>query len=104
MIILLISDIPYYAYILILTKRNFELKLEKLSITKYAVTTILVFIPLYFLMKQYLVYEISIFDFLPNLVMFVAIGIISYIGITFFIDNKTKNLVYKILNEIKGKK
>ena len=82
MIILLISDIPYYAYILILTKRNFELKLEKLSITKYAVTTILVFIPLYFLMKQYLVYEISIFDFLPNLVMFVAIGVISYIGIT----------------------
>lgn len=104
MIILLISDIPYYIYILILTKRNFELKLEKLSITKYAVTTILVFIPLYFLMKQYLVYEISIFDFLPNLVMFVAIGIISYIGITFFIDNKTKNLVYKIIDEIKGKK
>lgn len=104
MIILLISDIPYYTYILILTKRNFELKLEKLSITKYAVTTILVFVPLYFLMKQYLVYEISIFDFLPNLVLFVAIGIISYIGITFFIDNKTKNLVYGIINEIKGKK
>jgi len=103
MTILLISDIPYFTYIFILTKRNFELKLEKLPITKYAVTTILVFIPLYFLMKQYLVYEISIFDFLPNLVLFIAIGIFSYIGITFFIDNKTKNLVYGIIDEIKGK-
>ncbi len=104
MIILLISDIPYYTYIFILTRRNFELRLEKLTITKYAVTTILVFIPLYFLTKQYLVYETSIFDFLPNLFLFVAIGVVSYIGITFFIDNKTRNLAYGIINEIKGKK
>ena len=103
MIILLVSDIPYYVYIFILTRKNFELRLEKLTITKYAVTTISVFIPLYFLTKQYLVYETSIFDFLPNLVLFVILGVISYIGITFVIDNKTRNLAYGIINEIRGR-
>ena len=102
-IVMVISDIPFNVYIFILTKKNFNIKLDKIPILKYILTTILVFVPLYFLTEEFLVYKESIFDFLPDLIAFVSIGIISYLGITFMIDGKTKFLLYGIINEMKGK-
>ncbi len=103
MIVMLISDIPFNAYIFILTKRNFDIKIDKVPILKYILTTILIFIPLYFFTEEFLVYRESIFDFLPDLISFVVIGVILYLGITFLIDSKTKNLLQGIINEMKGK-
>jgi len=58
---------------------------------------------MYILMEKYLVYENKVFEFLPNLLVFISIGIGSYLGITYLIDKRTRILVKAIINEIKGK-
>ena len=59
---------------------------------------------MYFLIEEFLVYTENIFIFIPNLVLFVGIGIGIYIAITYIIDFRTQNLVKGILAEIKNKK
>jgi len=57
----------------------------------------------YVVTEQFLVYKISIFEFLPNVLLFVILAVGSYLLITFLIDTRTKNLFISIINEIKSK-
>jgi len=97
----LIIEIPLFLYIVNLVKKSFTLKLDFLSISKYLVTSIGVFGLMYVLIEEYLVYNNSIMEFLPNLAVFVILGIISYIGITYLIDKKTKSLIKSMLKELR---
>jgi O-antigen/teichoic acid export membrane protein len=99
----LIIEIPLFIYIFNLTKKNFVLKLELKTILKYALTSLIAFGIMYILIEQYLNYKNSIFEFLPNLLIFVAFGIGVYLGITYLIDNRTKVLFKAIITEIIGK-
>jgi len=54
-------------------------------------------------MEKYLVYENKLFEFLPNLFIFIIIGIGGYLAITYVIDNRTKILIKSIINEITRK-
>ena len=71
---------------------------------KYLVISVGVFGSVYFLMEKFLVYETSIFQFLPNLIPFLLLGISAYFGLTYLTDKKTKKLYNAIFLEIRRKK
>ena len=103
-ILILIIQIPVTLYLYKLVKQYFINVLDHMSVLKYLSSTIVVFVPVYFLTNLYLQYDVSIFKFLPHLVVFVAIGIGCYMIITYLTDVKTKQLFKAIVNEIKRKK
>ena len=83
-----------------MTHKEFKPNFDKTSITKYLLATIFVFGLFYFLTESFLVYEKSIFVFLPNLLMFIIPSFLAYLGITYLIDLKTRNLFQSVINEI----
>lgn len=98
---MLAINIPATLYIYLLAKKNIDFKLEMESTIKYFVVTIAVFTPLYFVLQEGLVYHESIFDFLPPLLGYIAIGIFGYLGGTYLIDAKTRTLFHSVINELK---
>jgi hypothetical protein len=53
-------------------------------------------------MNSFLDYENNIFVFLPQIILLIIFSVITYIGITFTIDKKTRDLVKLIIGEIKN--
>jgi len=102
-IISFLIEIPFFAYLYILTRKNFDFVISIIPITKYFITSIGVFLLTYFLMEKYLIYENSIFNFLPQVMIFVLFGISLYLGITYLVDFKTKQLIHSIFQEFKRK-
>jgi len=100
-IIALITQIPFTLYFYILARKNFPLTLNKIAISKYLLISIVVFGFSYFLVEEFLEFNESIFEFLPNLLLFIAIGFGSYVGLTYLFDNNTRNLCKAIIKEIK---
>lgn len=99
----LIIQIPFTIYLYKLVKKHFVSVLDHTSIIKYLICTIIVFIPIYFLTNHYLAYEVSIYKFLPRLVIFVLFGIGAYLAATYLIDTKTRQLFKAIIGEMKKK-
>ena len=71
---------------------------------KYFLISLGVFGFVYFLIEEFLVYTENIFVFIPDLGLFVGMGIGIYVGITYLVDFRTRNLVKGILAEIKNRK
>lgn len=103
-IIGLIAEIPYTVYLCILVKKEFLPKIDMKSLLKYVGSSILIFGLVYILMDEYLVYKESIFEFLPELIIFLILGVGGYLAITYLIDKRTRTLFNAIINEIKQKK
>ena len=103
-ILLLAVEIPFILYMYKLLRKSFMLEIPFRNPLKYLITSIGVFGALYFIMEKYLVYKISIYEFFPQVLLFVVIGIGSYLGITYLIDNNTRTLVQGIISEIKKQK
>ena len=102
-IVALAVEIPIAIYFSILVKRKFTLNLDYKAIAKYLLSSIVTFGIVHLLMKKFLVYEISIFDFLPNLLLYILLAVICYLSLTFLIDFKTRNLFKAIIKEVKGR-
>lgn len=100
-ILSVIIQVPFTLYYIKLVKKNFTLNLDYQSVIKYIIVSVSIFSGIYLLMDKFLIYKNNIFEFLPNLILFVLIGVIAYIGITYIIDPRTKKLVNSIINEIK---
>ncbi len=101
-IIAIIIHIPLTIYYYKLSRKDIQLNFDS-SIIKYILVSMGVFSFMYILMDKFLIYQESIFDFLPDLVLYVLLASTLYLSITFFIDNKTKNLFVSIYKEIRGK-
>ena len=99
----LIVEIPLSIYIIKLTKKSFTLKLNLKSVFKYLASSVIIFGVMYLLMEEYLVYDNSIFEFLPKVILFVIVGVTSYLAVTYVIDDKTKSLVKAAVKEITKK-
>ena len=99
----MIVRIPFTVYRYRLLQKNVKIKLERNSIFKYLITSIIVFSIVFFITDEFLVYNERIFEFLPNFLFFVVIGIGAYLTSTYFIDQRTKKLVHAILKEVKKK-
>ena len=66
----------------------------------YLLSTIGIFGLVYILLEEYLVYKAEIVEFLPNILLFLGIGVSSYLILTYFIDDRIKRLFHAIIHEI----
>jgi len=97
-------ELPFFLYLFIRVRRDTKLSLPILDITKYASAT-LAFVLLFFITSEHIItYQISIFQFLPTLILQLAICVGAYLLITYLIDKKTRTLFVTILNELRKKK
>ena len=103
-IVVLATQIPYSAFIFYLVRKEVSPKFETKIILKYFLASIIIFGINYYLIDEFLIYEESIFIFLPNLFPFLAFGIFGYLGLTYGIDKKTRGLVQSIVKEVIKKK
>ena len=95
--------IPFTIYWYRLLQKSVKLKFEVNSISKYLISSIVIFGGVFIITNEFLVYNERIFEFLPNFLFFVVIGIGAYLTSTYFIDQRTKKLVHAILKEVKKK-
>ena len=98
----LVTQIPLFIYSFILLRRDITISINFNSIAKYLGTTVIIFGIIYFVMEELLVYNESVYVFIPNVLIYLAAGILSYIIITYFIDSNTKALINSIIKEIKN--
>ena len=100
-IIAMISQIPLALYLLYKTKQIFQLNFEIKSIIKYLISGIISFSFVYLLTEKFIVYNESLIEFLPQVLIFISLGISMYLVISVIIDNKIRNLIKLIITEIK---
>jgi len=98
------TQIPLTVYVYVLVRKEIKPKFETKVITKYFLSTIVVFSIMYFIIENNLVYNESIFVFLPELVGYLVIGMSGYFACTYIIDMKTRKLVKRVLKEIRSRK
>lgn len=102
-IIAMCIEIPFMIYFTILIRKKFNLDIDFKNVFKYAIVSAVSFGITHLLMEKFLVYDISIFNFLPNLIIFLIFGLGFYFGITYLVDKKTRNLVNMVMKEIQKK-
>ena len=102
-IVSLSTQIPFTIYYYGLIKKEFKPKFDMKTIFKYLLSSVFVFGSTFILMEEFLEYKESIFQFLPEFLLFIALGILSYLVITYMIDSKTKTLFKSVIREIKNK-
>lgn len=99
-LVALAIQIPVSIFLYILVRRHIKPKITLFPIFKYLVSSVFVFGLTYWLMNEFLEYKISIFEFLPEFLIYVVIGIGGYLGLTYVIDQRTKKLFKSIINEV----
>jgi len=102
-IIALGIQVPYTGFLYVLVRKEFSPKIDKNALVKYISASVFVFGLTFALMEEYLVYKNSIFEFLPDLLLYIFLGIGGYIALTYIIDKKTRKLVKAIIKEIQMK-
>ena len=100
----LVVQIPFTGYFYISLKRSVSFKLEAKRLLKYLLSTVVIFSLIYILLEKYLIYKIELIEFIPSLILFVALGGVAYLIVTYFIDNKIRELFQAIIQEIRKKK
>ena len=98
-----ITQLPFTIYLLFLIKKEFNPTWDYKTISKYLISSIVVFGIIQIIMKEYLIYKIEIFEFVPNFLPFLICSIFAYLGMTYLLDKKTRNLVKSIIKEMKLK-
>lgn len=102
-LVALATQAPLTLIYYILLRKDFTVNIGSKSIRKYLFSGVLVFGLTYVLMDKFLIYKVSIFEFLPSFLIFISIGVCGYLLLTYLIDSKTKKLFHSIINEIKNK-
>jgi len=99
----LVFEIPFFIYLLTKVIKTTDLSFPFKDLIKYIFGTC-IFIIIYYATSPILItYEISIFNFLPKLLVQLGICTLSYLLVTYSIDKKTRVLAKSILNELKKK-
>ncbi len=96
-----VIQIPLVVYLGNQVRKQLKLTVDVKSVLKYILTGIVVFSTIFIFVDRFLVYSDSIFEFLPNLLLFVGISVIGYIMISYMIDKRIKNVVNMIIQEVK---
>jgi len=102
-LISLLAQIPFTVYTFILMKKNIKVAIDITGILKYLSVCVGSFGITYYLTELFLEYTNNIFIFIPNVLLFVIIGLGLYLVITYFVDYRTRILFKAILKEIKSK-
>jgi len=96
-----IIQIPLLIYLGIQVRKELKISVDVKSVLKYILVGIIVFSVSVIITEEFLIYNNSILEFLPQLLLFIIIPITSYIIITYIIDKRIKNLIHAIIKEIK---
>jgi len=100
-LISLLTQIPFTFYLWNQVRKNVELVIPYISIAKYTTATF-AFIIVYIFTSDFIIkYEISIYDFLPGLLIQALICVSIYLSITYLIDERTRRLFKSVTNEFK---
>lgn len=99
----LIAEIPVTIYLYRSFKQHFLISIDLNSTLKYLMVSVFVFGITYIITTHFLHYKNNIFEFLPNLLLFMAFGFVSYLCITYVVDSKTRILFKSIMNEIRSR-
>lgn len=103
-IISLVTQVPFTCYFYLSARKHLKLETDIRPILKYLLISIVSFGITYALVERFLNYTKTIFVFLPDTFLFVAIGIGMYLGMTYVADLKTRVLFNAIFSELKGTK
>lgn len=95
-----ILSIPFaiYSWILVKKKINFPIPVKEIS--KFLVGLIILILTFYLTSDLFIQYRISIFEFLPGVIIEFLICVSSYLGFTYLVDKKTRIFFKAILNEL----
>lgn len=97
-------SIPFVIFAWTLVRKNVKFSIPYTEIAKYVLATISFVIVFLLTSESIISFEISIFDFLPGLILELFICIAVYLAITYLIDKKTRVLFKAILMEIVSNK
>lgn len=100
----LILQIPFTIIpgILIYKKIHFHISFK--SILKFSIGAIAMVLVFYITSDEIIIYENSIFVFLPRVILQFTICVITYLGITYMIDKNTRSFFKSIITELTSKK
>ena len=73
------------------------------NITKYLGITIIIFSLTFIISDKFLVYTENIFEFIPQLLLFIMIGVVGYLILTYLLDLRIRKLFSAIINEFMNK-
>ena len=97
----LIVEVPFFIFIVFLTKKHIQFKFPISNFLKYLFAS-LGLASIYFLTSNYLIiYDDSIFKFLPPLLLQLTLCAAVYLGITYIIDKKTRQLFKSVIYELR---
>jgi hypothetical protein len=96
----LIIEIPVTIYIYSKISKKFSLSLEKKPIFKFLIGSVFAFGLVFLATERFLVYTDTLFIFIPKFLLFVTLGVLTYLGVTLVIDIQTREFVKSILKEI----
>jgi O-antigen/teichoic acid export membrane protein len=96
-----IIQIQLLIYLGIQVRKELKITVDLKSVLKYILTGIMVFSVSVIITEEFLIYNNSIFEFLPQLLLFVTIPLTLYVIITYIIDKRIKNIIHEIIKEIK---
>ena len=98
-----VLEIPMTVILWIYAKKHTDFSFPFSNTIKYAAATIAFSFVFYLTSDVIINYEISIYDFLPSLILQLIICVGIYLGITYIIDNKTRNLFKDIFHELSSR-
>ncbi len=99
----LITQIPLVILLGMLIKRNTLNAFDFKKITKFFVVSIITYITFNFLIEQSLIFTENIYQFLPNLLLYIFSLIGMYCIITYLTDSKIKTLFNSIIQVVVNK-
>ena len=99
--ILLVVTVAFTMLGFLIVKKRHDFSFPFIPIGKYVVATIIASIPVYLLVESTILYTESVYDFIPQLIFPLILGGILYFGITYLIDNSTRELCRSIVKEIR---
>jgi len=103
-VIMSVLQVPFFIYALIQVKKIAKFSFFSKEVAKYVMGTITFVIVFYFTADSIINYQISIFQYLPTLLLELAICIGVYLLVTYVIDKKTRLLFKSIFSEIYSNK
>jgi hypothetical protein len=100
--IMVVLQIPFFIYALIQIKKYIVFSIPTITVLKYIFATMMFVIVFLFTSESIINYKISIYEFLPSLIIQLILCIGVYALITFLIDKNTQKLFKLIISEIKS--
>jgi len=100
----LIIQIPFTIIPGILLYKKIHFHISFKNIIKFLIGSIAMVLVFFITSDEIIVYENSIFIFLPRVILQFAICGVTYLGVTYMIDKNTRSLFKSIITELTGKK